>query len=1341
MTVPEDYELHSLRDALREMGDSKLRLKEELQTLISEQSESESDQIFHFERLAMELATVSNSIEQLSEKLKQTQSFITKEVNQSTNKHFRTLAASMSSANEALLSIHSQTKDDIKGVRSLSQRLSNDVTSISSLLNKVLLEKDKALNELRGKIELLNKQLEVSSLDKLKSDELIRFLEQTLKSQNLEIQNFQKSLKSHSIGQVSLLFQGDSITQSNENSIDSCVNVHTKKNTHSGILNRILNVFRVSPSSKESIINTSNIKQFADITLYVMSESAQGKGGKKIAGALRAAAREKLKSNTKLAIAIGEVAVSIYQDSKVLTWWLALLYDAGYVTSANKVFWSLPTNTALSKKQKDKIFLITEALQYKNMSLPFLEKRRTHQLNELRLLYVASSVITERQTGYTIRTHELLKTYRDRGWSVLCLNLIEVDESSKNVGEDNLSKESMIVDGIEYLTIYIQKQSVSVLSLHHFIEPKVQQIQKCIREFHTELVIAASNYENALPALAASRLENCRFVYEVRGLWEYTRSSKLNGWEGSEHFQIMANGEQFVAKHSDVVLAQTSGIKKELIKRGVDSRIISLLPNGVSEKEVERNELAASANVPFNDSHFILGYIGSVVEYEGIDLLITALSRLLETTPNIRLVVVGGGPHLEGLKQIAVELDVQNFVYFAGQVPKSSIEQWYSKINLIVNPRLDRSVTRLVAPLKPLEAMIQSTPVLVSNVDAMLDMVEHGKTGFVFESENVESLMSKIQYVMFEVEKVAQIVRNAFEYVSKKCTWSNRVIKVEPLLLGANNERLNTLLTELTTESIISSEAKSLVQKITNEITSSEDYKLVELRLKRDEEFSSAIKSFAKCRIAIRSLDIGCENQGWKTISELSESTTSKMILRTKLKLAFELALFEEAKESINEFESMAPLGESDQKLLTSLESINEIIDLLSEPYTLNRTFENKLKVFYSLAFSLPHSSVGYSTRSHGILLGMQKNGIKVTPYTRPGFPDDKPTEELNEKDIVDGVEYHRCLSIKRAEMDEISYLIESADYWTEVIRKGKFNLVQSGSNYVTALPALIAARRNNLPFVYEMRGFWEVTRSSRDKSFENTRKYRHMVFFENLVAKQANTVICITTAMKNRLIERGVDSQKISVAYNGVDPSRFVPRKPSLEIKSKLGIEVDCPVIGYVGSIVDYEGLDDLLSAVKNLAEEDYKFKVLIVGDGAELEGLQTYVDGQNLGEYVIFTGRVPHELVEDYYSIIDITPFPRKPWEVCELVSPLKPFEAMAMGKAVVVSDTEALVEIVTNNSNGLTFEKGSVNSLTEALAKLLNNTQMAALLGKSSRTWVAQNRSWNNTAQACIEAYKKI
>ncbi|WP_432739234.1 glycosyltransferase, partial [Pseudomonas kurunegalensis] len=195
-------------------------------------------------------------------------------------------------------------------------------------------------------------------------------------------------------------------------------------------------------------------------------------------------------------------------------------------------------------------------------------------------------------------------------------------------------------------------------------------------------------------------------------------------------------------------------------------------------------------------------------------------------------------------------------------------------------------------------------------------------------------------------------------------------------------------------------------------------------------------------------------------------------------------------------------------------------------------------------------------------------------------------------------------------------------------------------------------------------------------------------------------------------------------------------------EMSANLGIAPDEVVIGYVGSIVNYEGLDDLMRAVAMLRDRGVKnFKFLLVGDGAVLPQLKLMIEELNLHEIVICTGRVPHADVPRYYSLIDIAPFPRKPYLVCETVSPLKPFEALASGKAILVSSCAALTEIIEDGYNGLVFEKGNVEAFCDQLQRMIEDSELRKRLGRQGREWVCRERDWSVVSSKVADLYASL
>ena len=404
-------------------------------------------------------------------------------------------------------------------------------------------------------------------------------------------------------------------------------------------------------------------------------------------------------------------------------------------------------------------------------------------------------------------------------------------------------------------------------------------------------------------------------------------------------------------------------------------------------------------------------------------------------------------------------------------------------------------------------------------------------------------------------------------------------------------------------------------------------------------------------------------------------------------------------------------------------------------------------RVLYVLHNTLPHSSGGYATRGHGMAKALSRAGVDVVCISRPGYPHDIPGDhsgkQIPSQDVVDGIVYHRLPEPSRRGLNSPTYMERSAKVIGHAIRQHRPSCVISASNHQTALPACIAARQHGIPFVYEVRGFWEITRLSREPEFINDPAFVMQVYYETAAAKAADHVLTLTGPMKDELIKRGVDEESITLAPNSCDPLQFTPRPKDRGLLSRLGIPNDVPVIGYIGSFVQYEGLEHLVEAAVELRDRGLDFRLLLVGNenasgserGPITEEILRISEKAGLGDRLLLPGRVPHDQVDAYYSIIDIAPFPRKPQPVTEMVSPMKPLEAFAMEKAVVVSSVKALEEMVQHNLTGLIFKKGDIGDLAEKLAQLITDAGLRERLGKAGRAWVERERTWQRTAEQAL------
>ncbi|NQZ25653.1 MAG: glycosyltransferase [Colwellia sp.] len=418
-------------------------------------------------------------------------------------------------------------------------------------------------------------------------------------------------------------------------------------------------------------------------------------------------------------------------------------------------------------------------------------------------------------------------------------------------------------------------------------------------------------------------------------------------------------------------------------------------------------------------------------------------------------------------------------------------------------------------------------------------------------------------------------------------------------------------------------------------------------------------------------------------------------------------------------------------------------IEIPNQPVNL-RAYNKK--VSYLLYNSLPVHSGGYATRSHGIITNLMQKKIEPYVMTRLGYPYDLNKFQSREKvahETYDGITYHRLLDGPGLNfVPVLSYLDAYKNEVKKRLESNDVSIIHAASNHINGIAAILAGRELGIKTIFEVRGMWEITRLSRQPEWEGSIEFDAYRYLETLACEKADAVITITEALKLELISRGVCADKINVVPNGVDTEIFTPMEVNHSLKSDLGIAKEDTVIGYVGSIVDYEGLDLLVESIELMVRNHVSnFKVLIIGDGVVLPELKQQVVDAGLTEYFIFTGRIPHEQVPDYYSVIDVCPFPRRGLPVCELVSPLKPFEAMAMGKVIIGSSVKAIAEFIDEGKNGFVHEKDDSVDLANKLTKAVSDKELREDIKQTSRDWAVENRDWKVLSNKVYNVYQNL
>jgi len=387
-------------------------------------------------------------------------------------------------------------------------------------------------------------------------------------------------------------------------------------------------------------------------------------------------------------------------------------------------------------------------------------------------------------------------------------------------------------------------------------------------------------------------------------------------------------------------------------------------------------------------------------------------------------------------------------------------------------------------------------------------------------------------------------------------------------------------------------------------------------------------------------------------------------------------------------------------------------------------------KVVSILHASRPAQNGGYANRAHEILSGMAAHGLEVVAFTRPGFPE--PENCLAPGEIAaanhDGVAYRRIGTKHLRQSGEYEYMRESLKWYRRILEAENPAVVHLRSTYVSALPGLIAAHSLGIPAVYEVSGMWELVYASKDSARMESRRARTIVL-ENAVLRNADQVTALTEAMRNIILERTAIPTPPTILPNAVDARRFTPRPKNNAVLAEIGWSSEVPVIGYAGSFVDYEGLDLLIDALAILRQREIDFRALLIGDGAVHTAVVSQAQQRGLTDRVQFTGRVPHNEVDRLYDVIDICAYPRRLTTATAAVSPLKPFEAMALRKSVLLSDVPALVEIAGDQERALVFPHDNSSALADALEKAIRYPNESEHRKDKARLWVETERSWSS------------
>ncbi|WGM19505.1 glycosyltransferase [Paenarthrobacter sp. OM7] len=399
----------------------------------------------------------------------------------------------------------------------------------------------------------------------------------------------------------------------------------------------------------------------------------------------------------------------------------------------------------------------------------------------------------------------------------------------------------------------------------------------------------------------------------------------------------------------------------------------------------------------------------------------------------------------------------------------------------------------------------------------------------------------------------------------------------------------------------------------------------------------------------------------------------------------------------------------------------------------------------------LPTTQSGYTLRTHYTALAQIQSGLEVHVCNQVG---DAVNADAAAQMDVDGVTYHLPTGPIRLNTPLTTWLSANVEELARVVAEVRPAVLHAHSDFFNALSARAVGDYFEIPVIYESRGFWEeswLSRMAQASGIEDIEAFSSRWGVPDTYAwrrererdcrEAADHVFTLAEVMKRRITAEGCPEEKTSVVPNAVSGDQFPVQTRNAELAGRLGIQGDEIVIGYISSLVEYEGVPVLIDAFRQLRERlSVPVRLLVVGDGPVLDSLKATAASLGLHD-ALFTGRVPHEDILGYYGLIDIFVVPRTAAAVCQLVTPLKPFEAFATGRTIVMSDVDALKEIAEASGSAALFQAGNSDSLADVLSDLVSSPETRSKMAAAGAAWVRESRSWEANAAVYNNQYANL
>ncbi len=401
------------------------------------------------------------------------------------------------------------------------------------------------------------------------------------------------------------------------------------------------------------------------------------------------------------------------------------------------------------------------------------------------------------------------------------------------------------------------------------------------------------------------------------------------------------------------------------------------------------------------------------------------------------------------------------------------------------------------------------------------------------------------------------------------------------------------------------------------------------------------------------------------------------------------------------------------------------------------------MRILHVFDHSIPLHS-GYTFRSQAILREQRDLGWETDHVTSPKH--NLAIQPEADEEEIDGLHFYRTapaggLLSRLPVLNQWAVIHALSSRLEQAVETYRPDVIHAHSPALNGKAAVQVGRRHGIPVVYEVRAFWEDAAVDHGTSREGGLRYRLTRALETSVLRDADYVTTICEGLRSDMVARGIDEQKITVIPNAVDLERFTfdPKRDD-ELAVSLGLQ-DKIVLGFIGSFYAYEGLPLLIEAMTCLNERIENVHLLLVGGGPQDAELRRQCESAGIQDRVTFTGRVPHDQVQAYYSFVDVFVYPRLPMRLTDLVTPLKPLEAMAQGKLVVASDVGGHRELIRHGENGELFRAGDAQALCSTVAGLIEDRESWPSRHQAGRRFVEEERNWHRSVARYAPIYESL